>query len=77
VPFNRLILWAVLPCVSPMVVRLISVSEDAELIDLNDIFQQILVRLSGLGYHVPQLLVRSSHALRAVGAINAFATHPK
>jgi hypothetical protein len=42
IPFKRLILRAVLRDVSPMVARLISVSDDTELSDLHDVFQQVL-----------------------------------
>ncbi|HET6892763.1 MAG TPA: plasmid pRiA4b ORF-3 family protein, partial [Pyrinomonadaceae bacterium] len=50
IPFKRLILRAVLRDVSPMVARLISVSDDAELSDLHDVFQQILGWSGDLGY---------------------------
>jgi hypothetical protein len=42
IPFKRLILRAVLRGVSPIVARLISVSDDTELSDLHDVFQQVL-----------------------------------
>jgi hypothetical protein len=42
VPLKRLILRAVLRNVSPMVVRLMSVSDDTELTDLHDVFHQVL-----------------------------------
>ena len=42
IPFKRLILRAVLRDVSPMVARLISVSEDTELSDFHDVFQQVM-----------------------------------
>jgi hypothetical protein len=50
IPFKRLILRAVLRDVSPMVARLISVSDDTELSDLHDVFQQVLesVKRSGV-----------------------------
>ena len=50
IPFKRLIPRAVLRGVSPMVVRLISVSEDTELSDLHDVFQQVLGWSCDLGY---------------------------
>ena len=50
IPFKRLILRAVLRGVSPMVARLISVSEDTELSDLHDVFQQVLGWSGDLGY---------------------------
>jgi hypothetical protein len=50
IPFKRLILRAVLRDVSPMVVRLISVSENTKLSDLHDIFQQVLGWSGDLGY---------------------------
>jgi hypothetical protein len=40
IPFKRLILRAVLRGVSPMVARLISVSDDTELNDLHDVFRK-------------------------------------
>ena len=49
IPFKRLILRAVLRDVSPMVARLISVSEDTELSDLHDVFQQVLGWSGDLG----------------------------
>ena len=48
IPFKRLILRAVLRGVSPMVARLISMSDETELSDLHDIFQQV-VGLSPFG----------------------------
>ena len=50
IPFKRLILRAVLRDVSPMVARLISVSDDTELSDLRDVFQQVLGWSGDLGY---------------------------
>jgi hypothetical protein len=50
IPFKRLILRAVLRDVSPMVARLISVSDDTELSDLHDVFQQVLGWSGDLGY---------------------------
>ena len=50
IPFKRFILRAVLRDVSLMVARLISVSEDTELSDLHDVFQQILGWSGDLGY---------------------------
>jgi hypothetical protein len=50
IPFKRLILRAVLRDVSPMVARLISVSDDTELSDLNDVFQRVLGWSGELGY---------------------------
>src|SRR5690242_11496778 len=50
VPFKRLILRAVLRGVSPMVARLLSVSDDTELPALHDIFQQVLGWRGQLGY---------------------------
>ena len=50
VPLKRLILRAVLRSVSPMVSRLISVSDDTELTDLHDVFQQVLGWSGQLGY---------------------------
>jgi len=38
VPFKRLILRAVLGGVSPMVARLVSVTDDTELPDLHEVF---------------------------------------
>ena len=46
IPFKRLVLRAVLRDVSPMVARLISVSDDTELSDLHDVF---------IGYNLPGL----------------------
>ena len=39
--FKRLMLRAVLRGVSPMVARLLSVSDDTELTDLHDVFPQV------------------------------------
>jgi hypothetical protein len=50
VPLNRLVLRAVLRNVSPMVVRLMSVSDDTELTDLHDVFHQVLGWSGQLGY---------------------------
>jgi Plasmid pRiA4b ORF-3-like protein len=50
IPFKRLILRAVLRDVSPMVARLISVSDETELSDLHDVFQQVLGWSGDLGY---------------------------
>jgi len=50
IPFKRLILRAVLRDVSPMVARLISVSDDTELSDLHDVFRQVLGWSGDLGY---------------------------
>ena len=50
IPFKRLILRAVLRDVSPMVARLISVSDDTELSDLHDVFQRVLGWSGDLGY---------------------------
>ncbi|HZC82460.1 MAG TPA: hypothetical protein VE222_12235 [Nitrospiraceae bacterium] len=50
VPLKRLILRAVLRNVSPMVARLMSVSDDTELTDLHDVFQQVLGWSGQLGY---------------------------
>ena len=50
VPLKRLILRAVLRSVSPMVARLMSVSDDTELTDLHDVFQQVLGWSGQLGY---------------------------
>jgi hypothetical protein len=50
VPVKRLILRAVLRGVSPMLARLLSVSDDTELPALHDIFQQVLGRRGRLGY---------------------------
>src|SRR5690348_14726387 len=47
---KRLMLRAVLRGVSPMVVRLLSVSDDTELPDLHDAFQQVLGWSGRLGY---------------------------
>jgi hypothetical protein len=47
---KRLMLRAVLRGVSPMVVRLLSVSDDTELPDLHDAFQQVLGWSGQLGY---------------------------
>src|SRR5258705_13726280 len=48
--FKRLILRAVLRDACPMVARLISVSDDTELSDLHDVFQQVLGWSGDLGY---------------------------
>ena len=50
VPLKRLILRAALRSVTPMVARLVSVSEDTELTDLHDVFQQVLGWSGRLGY---------------------------
>jgi hypothetical protein len=50
VPLKRLILRAALRSVSPMLARLVSVSEDTELTDLHDVFQQVLGWSGQLGY---------------------------
>ena len=50
IPFKRLILRAVLRDVSPMVARLISVSDDTELSDLHDVFQHVMGWSGDLGY---------------------------
>src|SRR4051794_18008726 len=50
VPFKRLILRAVLRGVSPMVARLLSVSDDTALPALHEIFQQVLGWRGQLGY---------------------------
>ena len=50
VTFKRLILRAVLRDVSPMVARLISVSDDTELSDLHDVFQRVMGWSGDLGY---------------------------
>ena len=50
VPLKRLILRAVLRNVSPMVARIMSVSDDTELTDLHDVFQQVLGWSGQLGY---------------------------
>ena len=49
IPFKRLILRAVLRDVNPMVARLISVSDDTELSDLHDVFQQVMSWSGDLG----------------------------
>ena len=50
VSFKRLILRAVLRQVSPMVIRLISVSDQLQLADFHDIFRAILGWNGNLGY---------------------------
>jgi hypothetical protein len=50
IPFKRLILRAVLRDVSPMVARLISVSDDTELSDFHDVFQHVMGWSGDLGY---------------------------
>ena len=50
IPFKRLILRAVLRDVSPMVARLISVSDDTELSDFHDVFQHVMDWSGDLGY---------------------------
>jgi hypothetical protein len=50
IPFNRLILRAVLRDVNPMVARLISVSDETELSDLHDVFQRVMGWSGDLGY---------------------------
>ena len=50
IPFKRLILRAVLCGVNPMVARLISVSDDTELSDLHDVFQQVMCWNGDRGY---------------------------
>ena len=50
VSFKRLILRAVLHQVSPMVIRLISVSDQLQLADFHDIFRAILGWEGDLGY---------------------------
>jgi len=49
-PFKRLILRAVLRDVSPMVIRLISVSDHLPIDDLHDVFRAILAWSGDLGY---------------------------
>ena len=51
-PFKRLILRAVLRNVSPMVIRLVSVSDRTDLLGLHDIFHAILGWTGDLGYLV-------------------------
>src|SRR5260221_3450155 len=51
-PFKRLILRAVLRNVSPMVIRLVSVSDRADLPGLHDVFHAILGWSGDLGYIV-------------------------
>jgi hypothetical protein len=50
IPFKRLILRAVLRQASPMVIRLISVSDQLQLPDFHDIFRAILGWDGNLGY---------------------------
>ncbi len=51
-PFKRLILRAVLRNVSPMVIRLVSVSDRTDLPGLHDVFHAILGWSGDLGYLV-------------------------
>jgi hypothetical protein len=51
-PFKRLILRAVLLNVSPMVIRLVSVSDRTDLPGLHDVFHAILGWSGDLGYLV-------------------------
>jgi hypothetical protein len=55
IPLKRLILRAVLRRVSPMVARLISVSDDTELSDFRDVFQHVMGWSGDLGHQVSQL----------------------
>jgi hypothetical protein len=50
-PFKRLILRAVLREVSPMVIRLVSVSDHLDLPDFHDVFQTLLGWSGDLGYN--------------------------
>lgn len=49
-PFNRLILRAVLRHVSPMVIRLVSVSDRMPLTEFHDLFRAVLGWTGDLGY---------------------------
>ncbi len=51
-PFKRLILRAVLRDVSPMVIRLVSVSDQLEVAELHEVFRAILGWTGDLGYIV-------------------------
>jgi hypothetical protein len=65
VPFKQLILRAVLRDVSPMVARLISVSDDTELSDLHDVFQQVLKSVKKSGVKRPEReIVGTNHGRR-------------
>jgi len=48
--FKRLILRAVLRHVSPMIIRLVSVSDQMQLSDFHDVFRTILGWQGDLGY---------------------------
>src|SRR5215831_17123661 len=50
IPFKRLILRVVLRHVSPMVIRLISVSDQTQLPDFHDVFRAVLGWSGDLGY---------------------------
>ena len=50
IPFKRLILRVVLRHVSPMVIRLISVSDQTQLLDFHDVFRAVLGWSGDLGY---------------------------
>jgi hypothetical protein len=69
ISFKRLILRAVLRDVSPMVARLISVNDDAELSDLHDVFQQVSrIFLSDPWEGVQQL--SGSHPIQATARVS-------
>jgi hypothetical protein len=50
IPFKRLILRVILRNVSPMVIRLISVSDQTRLPDFHDVFRAVLGWSGDLGY---------------------------
>jgi len=62
--FKRLILRAVLRQVSPMVIRLVSVSDQMQLPDFHDVFRAILGWRGDLGFIIAST-VRSSTAFGA------------